>query len=283
MKKQELKPQGKFIYINTEGKGIIPFEYDNITIILDDDKTQTDFVIIEKEEKYGIVKQGAFFLPLEYDDIHYSHTEKGILFTVAKNHWYGLIDKDGKIILPIIYSELFLIKISGILKIIVDDRENQNMISLDNDIIIPFEYTGWCTHEGCDFIGVYAGWNNNRKCGVIDIHGKLIVPCEHDQVNARGIKQNDDIFFRVRNNGKWGLVDNHGNYIFPCEYGKIFNTGDFYIRERDSKWSAVSLDGKTILPFEYEEIDNVHEVTLKRDNEYITVTLKKIENTKNKN
>lgn len=61
------------------------------------------YVVVKKGEKYGIIdKEGKQLVPLDYDYMWMS--DNGTHTVVAKGDKYGVIDKEGKIVLPLNYD-----------------------------------------------------------------------------------------------------------------------------------------------------------------------------------
>ncbi len=194
-----IKVNGKYGYINKEGKIVISPQYTDAGMFLEgvasvemkvDDKTKEGY--IDKEGKVVISPQfdlaGDFF-----DD----------RARIKIDTSYGFIDKQGKIVIAPQYSEVF--------------DFNQNCAAVEQEDVWGFIDNNGRIVINPQFKGVYpftsSGLSivesaNNEKWGVIDKNGKFVVNPQYDEIDgfydhAAIIKQND----------KYGLIDDKGKVL----------------------------------------------------------------------
>lgn len=113
-----------------------------------------------------------------------------------------------------------------------------------------------------DTIG-YFDVTSNKKHGLIDSKGKIILPCEYDEFSEY---PNDRGFRAVKKNGKWGVVNSQWLMIIPCVYDEVSvysGQNRFFIAKYDGagypqKRSVGITDtsGKIIVPPTYGSINS---------------------------
>lgn len=112
---------GKFGYFNSEGKVIVPLEYDYVRpkLRLSEMNDSLYLVKVGKNGKFGIINlQGKIVLPVVYDEIDdhifsyndFMDTEPYFdsngLFKVRKGSKWGMVDLQNNPIIPIIYDHI---------------------------------------------------------------------------------------------------------------------------------------------------------------------------------
>ena len=134
---QVIAKLGKFGVVNLHNKTIIPFTYDNIFFSYSEDKLNQEYKV-EINSKFGLINdKNLKILDAIYDG--FDILDKG--FRIAeKGNLYGLIDKFGKEIIPFNYNELNHFRNKERIK--VCKNELCGVIDLQNNVIIPLEYSG---------------------------------------------------------------------------------------------------------------------------------------------
>ncbi len=92
---------------------------------------------------------------------------------------------------------------------------------------------------------------NHGQVGIVDINGKLLVPCQFDQV----YDLTDDGYVRVLKDLKIGLYHLDKGLILPAEYDQIwpFN-GELAKVLKNKKMGYVNKNGLMVIPVEYNHI-----------------------------
>lgn len=151
-----------------------------------------------------------FFMPVfaqkwakEYDFVN--DLSNGVSL-VKKSGKYGFVNKDGKVVVPLIYdesstmSEGYAPVRSGNLWGYVD--------SVGNVTIEPKFEDALCFHDGL------AAVKRNNKWGFINFQGKEVIPCTFD--NARGF--HEQLAAVANTKGYWGFIDTEGKVVIPFIY-----------------------------------------------------------------
>ena len=124
----------------------------------------------------------------------------------------------------------------------VRKNRKRGLVDFDGRMIIPCEY---------DFIANDSGLfrvRKNKKWGIVGSNGTMIIPCEYDFI------ANDSGLFRIRKNKKWGIVGSNGTMIIPCEYDFIANDSGLFRVRKNKKWGVVDSNGTMIIPLEYDHL-----------------------------
>lgn len=97
--------------LNFQGETLIPFVYDSIAKATDIQSeaeaiSHREHYIVGKENQYGIINdKGKVILPVVHDGIHIPKPCNCPLeFVVIKNGLWGLVDGDGRTVIPVKYS-----------------------------------------------------------------------------------------------------------------------------------------------------------------------------------
>lgn len=139
---------------------------------------------------------------------------------------YGIINSDGEEIVPLIYNYIGEI-CEGL--IAVSDKNYRwgylDADSLEEAIKPQYDYAG-------EFSGGYANIIMDDKVGFINKEGKIVIPCEYDDISIDG--HNSPYFPErlgvyefycgvtfVQKNGLFGLIDRNGEQLSPFVYKDV--------------------------------------------------------------
>jgi len=181
---------GKYGYINAQGKVIIPFEYDEMymqlfRVDLKEGIEYLKFFISLKDDKWGILSyNGKIWIPFEYSAIEVLENTRGQLLKVNDNFQWGIVDFiDRKTILPCYFEEIEV----------------------------------YVFGDSAFFIVEEEAFDGNKK-GIYDFRGEIL-PSEYDEIFIHDEK--DKIFFTVQKNNKWGAFDHNGKLLLPIKYDDL--------------------------------------------------------------
>ena len=158
----------KMGFIDKTGKEIVPIIYDDAISFSD------GVASVKKNGKRGFVDAtGKLIIPTVFDYDYGFHSGTAL---VSKADKWGLIDKTGKEIIPIMYDVVYnltpdhsLFKVKENNKIYLVDKNNRKI-----------------TKTGFDDIGLFAGEyaivEENKKKGLINKKGEIVVPLKYDVI-----------------------------------------------------------------------------------------------------
>lgn len=107
-------------YIRYDGKILLKPEYTAISRIIDKEDTENIYLIVQNKTKVGLIKNKDLIINFEYKELEYN--KENDVLTARKNAKSGILDLQGKEILPIRYDEL---SINGIYIYTKDENEEK--------------------------------------------------------------------------------------------------------------------------------------------------------------
>jgi hypothetical protein len=232
---------GKRGYISAEtGKEVVKPIYKRAWI----DDIETDLAAcVNGDNKLGFInaKTGETVIPFQFDFDEYCNKGRdgqpvfdyvfcnGICIVPGEEGLLGMIDKTGKLLLPIEYVDIVNWR----------DRNTPN--------IILKKYAG----EDSDSEYIY---------GVCDRNFNMIVPFEYNEFKKNiDYDDNYDVHLRnyiVRKDGKYGILDTLFNVVLPIKYNSITEPyeSNSYIVELNDRYGVIDSNFRTVLPVEYDWI-----------------------------
>ncbi|MDR1896894.1 MAG: WG repeat-containing protein [Prevotellaceae bacterium] len=143
-------------------------------------------------------------------------------------------------------------------------NDKQGIINKQGKLIIPCSYS--YVHSNSEYSICSEGryfqvTNENKKMGIYDIElKKEVVPCKYEYCTT----MTDDRYFQVKSSDKSGVFDtNTGKEISPCIYEGIYvyQFKDNYLMvKKNSKYGIIDLTtGKETTPCKYDKVETVSE------------------------
>lgn len=248
-----VQKDGKYGYIDKFGKVVIPFQYDDacdfneglaqvrttkilnlLELCEDEDEitkmcedlncTEEDLMEFDIIYNVGFIdNKGVPVIPLIYNNASEWFCRSKVKVEVDGK--WGLVDKTGELIIPVVYDDLehnnsniICARLNGKFGYLSVDGEN--VTSLVFDKAYPFR-----ENRGAIQIG--------KKWGFVDSTGALAVPCRYDKVYSF-----NECRAGVQQNGKWGFINPYGNIIIPCIYDEVnsFKSSISVVRCASSKY-----------------------------------------------
>lgn len=168
---------------------------------------------------------------------------------VQKDGKVGLIDIDGKTILPCEYDDIYSLKSIEDNLVVVKDGK-LGLVNTKGQFIINPEYSKIETlKEG--YKDAYLVVDENNLYGVVGLSGAKILDNKYEEVKYLS---SVDIY-SVKENGTWELVNTKGEVLQTAEGEEyVFTKGENVIVKKDNKYGIESLAGESIIPYEYDEL-----------------------------
>lgn len=208
----EVEKKGKTGIIDINNKVILPIKYDRIDII------GYNRCIADKGEEEAIFDWYGKRLTHFYYNIKQSRHDS-TLFIVSnrKSQKWGIVNIDGKEVMPPIYEESKPFFIGGEIYI----GHGYYLVLRNNDLYgifntktskeeIPCRYYHYINKIGNNVVSFLE--NNKRGAYVTTEHGIKIIPTMYDMIR---ILSNGVIV--AQKDGKWGVIDEDNNIIIPFE------------------------------------------------------------------
>lgn len=209
----------------------------------------TVLIPFRKGDSWGYCDaSGAMKIAAKYDAAMPFRHGRAVVFRGGKA---GLIDHNGKLILPTEYDNIIrdhLLRLGRGGRFALADPAGKLLTGFDYGQIFP-ERSGLFL---VDLDGRY---------GMIDTAGKLITPTEYDLVrNLRDHQGNYTDLIEVHQDNLLGLYDRCGNRICAPIYSRIdaFHYG-FAVVQRDFRFGLIDLEGCEVVEAAYDNMHAVHE------------------------
>ncbi len=251
---QKNDAQGVF---DLTGKNIVPIDYDSIAIageyidasksdqvvifdtkgnnidtdILSKEKVSDKYsVVIDKDNNYNILdNNGQKLLNEKYSYIEYFN---GDLFIATKNSNAGVINANGKVVIPLEYSTMKKIAGGKCLEATMVENNKISIVSSDGKISEGIENAISSVED--NFIRIISG----TDVKYYTLEGK--------ETSYRELFPNNELY-AIKQNGKWGFKDKNNNVIVECKYDFVTEqNGGFVGVKADGKWGVLDSKGNTI-------------------------------------
>lgn len=210
----DVKQQGKWgIYNASKHKMIIPCTYDAFDYC-GGCSMQSDYVYAKKEGKWGVIDfSNAVLIPFKFDHGHYNMRSDNWLtaFSIHKKRIVINI-RTGKAYSPSIYTDMELV---GNSLLILKKDHKAGLMNNHDQLLVDFKYDNIKDPYDNFSSGSYLIVEQNKKEGVIDEKGKIIVPPVYQSVRVAGH------YFIIHQNGRSGLLDRAGQQVLAPTYTEI--------------------------------------------------------------
>jgi hypothetical protein len=231
------------------------------------EKCEEGMIAAKKNEKWGFLDlQGNVVVNFKYNNVR-SFSE-GLAACYLDGKW-GYINPIGEVVIDFQYTSAN--DFQNGLALVTTNKKKSLYIDKKNGKAITKGYTnkrsfsdGYakvgrgiylntkgkkaiepeCTGAG-DFKNGLAVIRNNKKLGVINTNGEVILPCIYENFNTIEFR---DGYASIKKDRKWGLADTNGNIIIDTKYDLIrlpseglveFKQGDF--------WGYLNLEGQVLI------------------------------------
>lgn len=252
---------GKFGVINNEGETVINPEYTEIVLIPnkdvpifictydlnDQDGTYKTKVINQKNEE--IFKEYSKVEAIDNFDSKQNIWYEDDVLRVEKDGKYGLINFEGKEVLPCDYDEITALK--GVTNNLLVKKDGKvGLVNEKGQTIINTEYKDIKTlKEG--YKNEYIIVNDNNQYGIISTTGTVIIEPKYEDVKYL----NSSEMFAIKDAGVWKLINRDNQILIDGGYDNIIEAkGENVVVEKGGKYGVVTTKNEEKIPVEYEQI-----------------------------
>ena len=239
-------------------------------------------IIVKHQNKYGAIDEnGNEIIPISYQHLE-ARTRKRIWACTTEDK-VGILDAAGNVLVPLKYSFLQWFDDGHI---VVGLEKTTGMIDINNDILLPFEYTYIIFNPRCS---MFECKNTNGMYGLINMTMEEVVPYKYntllfynscivavegdkkavydfngnklvDSVKCKRIYPAGEGYFVISNeNNLQGIIKSDGSVVVEPMYEEIKYLGEGLFAACKqigagpcySRVGMIDCEGKEILPFEY--------------------------------
>lgn len=165
-------------------------------------------------------------------------------FTLEQNQKYGVIDKNGNIVIEAEYEAVQIPNPSKAIFVCVKEY-NENTKEYETVVYNEKKEVLFSNYKNVQAISIYTNVNStpyeksvltykeNGKYGLINLEGKQITKPVYDEISSINYKEGT---FLVKQNELEGIINMKGKVIIKCEYESV--TSDNYYSENGNKRQA---------------------------------------------
>ncbi|MGP1403387.1 MAG: WG repeat-containing protein [Catonella sp.] len=247
---------GKWGCIDKEGREVIPFKFKHL------DRLENGFLMVVRSDgRYGYInKRGEEFYiknSEKYDELEKISDN---LYRVKKGEKVGIINKKGKVVVPIKYNDVGDFH-EGMAKVTQKEEENHEtwysygFVNKKGKEVISADYnSAEDFHEG--LAAVSYGVGHGAAWGFVNKKGKEVIPVKYD-----GVNDFHEGLAAVIKYGELGFVNKKGKVVIPFKYEEVAGLSEGLSEglaavEKDEKWGFVNKKGKIVIPFKYRGAEN---------------------------
>lgn len=273
---------GKWGVINSKGETVLEPTYDEMIQV--PNKTKKVFIctydvdynantykskaVNEKNE--SLFQQYEKVEAIQNSDENNNLSIEENILKVCKDGKYGIIDFDGKEIVPCEYDEIYAL--NGVKNSLVTVKDNKKgLIDIKGNIIIENEYKD-IQKLTSKYENGYIVQNDQNKFGVINYSKKVVLECKYNEIK----NVYDDNSYVVKENGNLKIVDEQGNSYLDGNYTDIISIDDNnVIVEKNNKFGVVTKTGEEKIPVEYQALTNLYpnDYIAKKDDKYGVISI----------
>lgn len=215
--------------INTEGKEIVPCEFDDLEIC-------GNFICVLKGKKSGVFNRyGKAILPVQNEEVYADLSVN--LVRVKINGKYGCMNSRGEMVIPANYQQL------GDIRDVSNEPGSIDLSGLISLMGVK-ERPSFPQLFGLLGYGNLVQFKSGGKWGLLDTLGRELLPAKYSKINIWS-----DGYATITNGDKNGMVNSKGEIIIPAEFTDLgyFNDG-LTCGNKNGKWFVFDSLGKE-LPF----------------------------------
>lgn len=193
-------------------------------------------------------------------------------FVMQENDKYGVIDKNGKIIVEPDYETVVIPNPE--IQVFVCYSDNKGQLQINGEFISNYDNIEAIRLKNIASDLMYektvVKYQKEGKYGLLNLDGKQVTKPIYEEIDSLPYKEGELI---VKQNDKYGIINIKGNNLVPIEYEEIAVDG--YYKEEDSyknagyivnvktqdgyRYGYIAQNGDTILETEYNDITRIVE------------------------
>lgn len=236
---------GKWGRLDYNGKVVTPIVYDDIQTI-----NGNNHVSLRLGDSSCIIdRHNKTLLPWRYGTFEENGYSDIFIFK-SPDRTYAVLDTFGREIIPLGKYRIEPFR-SNKNVLIVSSYVKWGVIDKQGKILVPLIYDGVFTSSNYDSVDNYFVVELNKKRGLVDIKGNLIIPFLYN--NIKFLKEGlYAVEYWKDGVDKWGCINDNKDTVIPFEYDDIMVYSNGLIAvEKERKWGYINLINEVVVPFVY--------------------------------
>jgi hypothetical protein len=220
------------------------------------------FCYVRKNNKVALMStSGNFITPFIYDAINLQDDDGIYLFNASQDGKWGFLDRNGKVVVPLVYDEIYLERHG---KLLAKSGEKYALLEPSGTEITPFIYQEvWVESSGFRVL-------KDKKWGMLDVSGKEVLVPLYDEVRCI-----NETFLIATREGKISVFRNFEIFTDTLSDQWQILSGGFYpdfdshpvgIFEIGKKYGLVDSFWHIIVPAKFDMIDRCGKSFIAWDN-----------------
>lgn len=252
---------GKPCFYAYNGKCLMEPGFDAIDIFDFSDPKGNDLLRVRKGKKYGLYNdRGEMLLACEYNKINNDeeYYYRGIMYTIIeKDGKKGMMGNDGKISIPVMYSDIQVEMMDGDAFIKVRSNGKAGLYkNFTRRLTLP-EYEDITLYEDNLYL-YYIPVQQKGLWGILDTSGKMLSQPLYTKLT---LEETDEGYVLITRYGKRrGMLSLTGEVLLRPQFNSIDPVYDFnkstYLVTMDKNYGLFDAKGKMIVPCNAYKIEN---------------------------
>lgn len=247
----------RYGYLNYKGKTILKTEFNELSRITEIENNENVYMVGAKNGQYGVTKNGKELINNEYQSIRYDGENN--VMVVEKSKKYGIVNLEGKIIVPVEYNQ---IDITGIYIYAQNEQgttiynSNGTQVNIDTNVAI-------LNTSNKKYRIRIKTQDNITQYGVIDDEGMQIIDEKYNYLEYLY----DDYFLVSNEKAKLGIIDNKDQQKLEIKYDSIQKIQDTQMLQATiTESSAIEVFDKKL-----KSICEMQNAKIENNGEYIKI------------
>lgn len=208
-----------------------------------------DLVVVGKDDLFGVVDfEGRTVIPLQYDWVF--PASNGERFFLFSDTLMGIADRSGRMVVPMEYdAELYAEDESVTFRyglIVMSKGGKYGVLDSAGRTVVPMAYDEWLWLVDSNLM-ILQGYNHQIRQPY-----EILMQLDGDTVipPQRFINWWDGNLFRVQNDKElWGLCDRSGRVVIACQYDHIdYLHNGLAAVEKDGHTGVIDSRGREVIP-----------------------------------
>ncbi|WP_207511998.1 WG repeat-containing protein [Longitalea luteola] len=246
-----------YTLFNLSGEQVFSNWYSQLDINID-----SDYALVELNGKKGVISLAEKkTIPLEYEvltRLRNGYSSTNTFFIAARAGRYGILGRDGKIVLPFQYS---MITTSGYDLVVVTKNNKKGLLTTEGTPVLAVEYDDIVDADR------YLMIKKDSKYGVVNRSGAFLLPVEYEAMSRMYMADSySTSYLLATRNGKKGVVDAISGkprieFVYDdligyrkYSYSSTENFNNSIIAVRNGKYGMIEINGNVLLPFNYDDL-----------------------------